>query len=103
MYFLTQHHHLHLQQPLHLRHLSPTYASSVEDAGQDQHDVVGPVLLVDGHLVLLDHQDVEVSSAVHGVEQVEQAVLVAPRGGHEDGALDAVGALRSKHNTGTRL
>lgn len=39
------------QQQLH------TYPSSVEDSGKHQHDVVGPVLLIDGHLVLFDHQD----------------------------------------------
>jgi len=58
--------------------------------------VVGPVLLVDGHLILLDDQDVEVGGALHGVEEVEEAVFVASRGGREDGALDAVGALRRK-------
>lgn len=38
--------------------------------------MVGPVLLIDGHLVLLDDQHVQVAGAVHGVVQVEEPVLV---------------------------
>lgn len=77
-----------------VRRLSPTYSGPVEAGGQHQHDVVGPVLLVHGHLVLLDHQDVKVRRAVHGVVQVEQAVLVAAGGDGENWTLDAVWALR---------
>ena len=73
---------------------------SVEGGGQHQHDVVGPVLLVDGHLVLLDDQDVEVRGSVHGVVEVKQAVLMAARGGGEDGALDAVRILSGKRLKG---
>lgn len=58
--------------------------------------MVGPVLLVHGHLVLFDHQDVEVRRSVHGVVQVEEAVLVAARGYGEDWALDAVGTLETQ-------
>lgn len=56
--------------------------------------MVGPVLLVHGHLVLFDHQDVEVRCSVHGVVQVEQAVLVAASGDGENRTLDAVWTLR---------
>ena len=62
--------------------------------------MVGPVLLINSHLVFLDHQDVEMGGAVHGVVQVEQAVLVAAGGWSEDWSLDAVWALeKGTHNT----
>lgn len=37
-----------------------TYSSSVKDGRQHQHDVIGPVLLIDSHLVFFDDQDVKV-------------------------------------------
>lgn len=49
--------------------------------------MVGPVLPVVGHLELLDHQNVQVSGALHGVENVEQAVLLASGGRGEDRTL----------------
>lgn len=61
-----------------------TDSSVVEHRGQDEQDVVGPVLPVVGHLELLDHQDVQVRGALHGVEKVEQPVLLAPRRRGED-------------------
>lgn len=57
--------------------VSLTNASVVEHARQDEHDVVGPVLAVQRHFVLLDHQEVEVADAFHGVVEVQEAVLVA--------------------------
>lgn len=70
-----------------------TDSSPVEDGGQDQHDVIGPVLLVDSHLVFFDDQDVQVSGSVHGVVEVKQAVLVPTRGGREYGTLYTIGIL----------
>ena len=78
-----------------------TDACAVEHGGQHQQDVVGPVLPVVGHLVLLDHQDVEVVGALQGVVQVEQAVLLAARGGGEDGALQPLGVLQGAQPTGS--
>lgn len=46
--------------------------------------MVGPVLPVVGHLELLDHQDVQVRGALHGMEKVQQAVLLASRCRGED-------------------
>lgn len=54
-----------------------TDSSIVEHRRQDEQDVVGPVLPVVGHLKLFDDQNVEVRGAFHGMEQVEQAVLLA--------------------------
>lgn len=76
--------------------VSQTYPGPIEAGGQHQHDVVGPVLLVHGHLVLFDHQDVEVRRSVHGVVQVEQTVLVAAGGYGEDRTLDAVWTLEKQ-------
>lgn len=69
------------------REAAPTDSRVVEHGGQDEQDVVGPVLPVVRHLELLHHQDVQVSGALHGVENVEQAVLLAPRGRGEDRTL----------------
>lgn len=55
--------------------------------------MVGPVFPVVVHLVLLDHQDVEVGGALHGVEDVEKAVLLAPRGRGEDGTFQQTEVL----------
>lgn len=63
---------------------APTHSGAVEGAREHQHDVVGPVLLVNGHLVLLDDQHVQVAGAVHGVEQVEEPVFV-PAGRRGEG------------------
>lgn len=49
--------------------------------------MVRPELPVQRHLALLDHQDMQMRGAFHGVEKVEQAMLVAPRGWGEDGTL----------------
>lgn len=64
-----------------------TNSSIVEHGRQDEQDVVGPVLPVLGHLELLDHQDVQMSGTLHGVENVEQAVLLPSRGRGEDRTL----------------
>lgn len=75
---------------------SLTDSGVVEHGGQDKQDMVGPVLPVVGHLKVLDHQDVQVSGALHGVIDVEQAVLLAPRRWRENGALQKVGVLETK-------
>lgn len=61
-----------------------THSSVIEHRWQDEQDVVGPVLPVVGHLELLDHQDVQVRGALHGMEKVQQAVLLASRCRGED-------------------
>lgn len=48
----------------------PTNSSTVEDTGEHQHDVVGPVLAVQRHLVFFDHQKMQVADALHGVKEV---------------------------------
>lgn len=73
--------------------VSQTDSGPVEDGGQHQHDVVGPVLLIHSHLVLLDHQDVQMRRSVHGVVEVKQTVLVTARGRGENWTLDAVWTL----------
>jgi len=73
---------------LSLIELSPLTDSRVVEHGrQDEQDVVGPVLPVEGHLKLLDHQDVQMSGALHGVVNVQQAVLLASRRRGEDWTL----------------
>lgn len=67
-----------------------TYSSSVVDGGQDQHDVIGPVFLIDSHLVFFDDQDVQVGGAVHGMIQVKQTVLMATRGGCKYWTLNTI-------------
>lgn len=47
-----------------------TRACIIEHAGKHQHDVVGPVLAVQRHLILFDHEEVKVADALHGVEEV---------------------------------
>lgn len=49
--------------------------------------MVRPELPVQRHLALPDHQDMQMRGAFHGVEKVEQAMLVAPRGWGEDWTL----------------
>lgn len=73
-----------------------TYSGPIKAGGQHQHNVVGPVLLVHGHLVLFDDQNVEVRRSVHGVVQVEQTVLVAAGGYGENWTLDAVWTLEKQ-------
>lgn len=69
------------------RHSLLTNSCTVEHSWQDQQYVVRPVLPVQRHLKLLDHQDVQVRGAFHGMEKIEQAMLVASRGRGEDGTL----------------
>ena len=47
-----------------------THACVIEHARKHQHDVVGPVFAVQRHLVLFDHQQVQVDDALHGVKEV---------------------------------
>lgn len=47
-----------------------THACVIEHPGEHQHDVVGPVLAVQRHLVFFDHQKMQVADALHGVEEV---------------------------------
>lgn len=64
-----------------------TNSCVVEHSWQDKQDMVGPVLPVMGHLKLLDHQNVQMSGALHGVVNVEQAMLLASRSRGEDRTL----------------
>lgn len=57
--------------------------------------MVGPVLPVEGHLELLDHQNVQMSGALHGMENVEQAVLLASCSRGEDRTLYQIGVLET--------
>ena len=70
-----------------------THACIIEHAGKHQHDVVGPVFAVQWHLILFDHQQVQVADALHGVKEVQKSVLVATAGGGEDRALDHIQIL----------
>ena len=70
-----------------------THASIIEHARKHQHDVVGPVFAVQWHLILFDHQQVQVADALHGVKEVQKSVLVATAGGGEDRALDHIQIL----------
>lgn len=70
-----------------------TYSSPVEDGGQDQHNVIWPVFLIDCHLVFFDDQDVQVGGSVHGMIEVKQTVLMATRGGCKYRTLYAVRTL----------
>lgn len=56
--------------------------------------MVRPVLPVVWHFKLLHHQHMEVSSALGGVENVEQAVLMASCGWSKDWALYKSRVLR---------
>ena len=73
-----------------------TDSGAVEGSRQDEEDVVGPVLPVVRHLVLFDHQNVQVVGALHGVEDVEQAMLLASSGRGEDGTLYACWVLERR-------
>ena len=55
--------------------------------------MVGPVLPVEGHLKLFDHEDVQVSGALHGVVDVEQAVFLPPCSRSEDGTPQKIRVL----------
>ncbi len=70
-----------------------THSGVVEHGGQHQKDVVGPVFPVERHFMLLDHQNVQVLGPLHGVVDVEQAVLLTARGGCEDGTFQHAGLL----------
>lgn len=70
-----------------------TNSSVVEGRRQDEQDVVGPVLPVVGHLKLLNYKDVQMSGALHGVEKVQQAVLLASCGWGEDWTLQKLRVL----------
>lgn len=54
----------------------PTNSSAVEDAWEHQHDVVGPVFLINGHFILLDDQHVQMAGTIHGMVQVKESVFV---------------------------
>lgn len=54
----------------------PTNSGAVEDAWQHQHDVVGPVFLINSHLVFLDNQHMQMAGTVHRVVQVKESVFV---------------------------
>lgn len=47
-----------------------THACIIEHAGKHQHDVVGPVLAVQRHLIFFDHQKMQVADALHRVKKV---------------------------------
>lgn len=74
--------------------MKQTYSSCIEDGRQNQHDVVRPVLFIDSHFILLDHQDMQVRGSIHCMVQVKQTVLMTPCGWGEDWTLDAVWALQ---------
>lgn len=57
--------------------------------------MVGPVLPVVGHLELLDHKNVQMSGALHSMENVEQAVLLASCSRGEDWTLQQIGVLET--------
>lgn len=73
-----------------------TDSRAVERSRQDEEDVVGPVLSVMRHLVLFDHQNVQMVGALHGVENVEQAMLLASSRRGEDGTLYNCGVLERR-------
>lgn len=47
-----------------------THACVIERAGEHKHDVVGPALAVQLHLIFFDHQEMQVADALHGVKKV---------------------------------
>lgn len=57
--------------------------------------MVGPVLPVVGHLKLLDYQNVQMGGALHGMENVEQAMLLASCCWGEDGTLQQCRVLET--------
>ncbi len=61
--------------------------------------MVGPVLPVVGHLELLDHQNVQMSGALHCMENVEQAVLLTSCSWGEDWTLQQIGVLETDTET----
>lgn len=58
--------------------------------------MVGPVLPVVGHLKLLDHQDVQMCGSLHGMKNVEQAMLLASCSWGEDWTLQHIGVLKTE-------
>lgn len=54
----------------------PTYSSAVEDTREHQHDVVGPVFLINSHFILLDNQHMQMAGPIHCVVQVKESVFV---------------------------
>lgn len=64
-----------------------TDSSVIERSRENEQDVVGPVFSVERHLKLLNHQDVQVSGPLHGVENVQQTMFLASRSWREDGTL----------------
>lgn len=74
---------------------SPTNSGAVEDAWENKHDVVGPVFLINGHFVLLDHQHVQMVGPIHRMVQIKEAMLMAARRRGEGWALDVFVVLRS--------
>ena len=84
---------LTLQQIWKKKKKRPT--SAVEDAGKDQHDMVGPVFLVNRHFILLDNQHVQVAGTIHRVVQVKESVLVTASCGSERRALYVFVTLES--------
>lgn len=57
-------------QPCFLSQGALTHACIIERAGKHKHDVVGPVLAVQRHLIFFDHQKMQVADALHGVKKV---------------------------------
>lgn len=64
--------------------------------------MVGPVLPVEGHLKLLDHQDVQMGGPLHGVVDVEQAMLLASCGRGEDWTFQPVWFLEDREQKENR-
>lgn len=56
--------------------------------------MVGPVLPIEGHLKLFDHKDMQMRGTLHGVENVEKAVLLASGRRGEDRTLQKIRALK---------
>lgn len=70
-----------------------TNASIVEHAWQDKHDMVGPVFTVEWHFILLDHKEVKVADAFHGMVEVQQAMFMTSTRWSEDRTLNCIKIL----------
>lgn len=57
--------------------------------------MVGPVLLINRHLILLDNQHMQVAGTIHRVVQVKESMLVTASCGGERRALYVFVTLES--------
>ena len=64
--------------------------------------MIGPLLLVSEGVFLFAHQDMKMLTSLHGVVEIDEAMLMTTKCWHEDGRFHYIGTLQNRKIKGEK-